>query len=57
MIVPLVNRSVDHAHCLHLATTVRKHLARRHGLGADSREAVHAMQAGLVAVIRAAIGE
>ena len=32
-------------------------LARRHGLGADSREAVHAMQAGLVAVIRAAIGE
>jgi len=26
MIVPLTSRSVDHDHCLHLATTVRKHL-------------------------------
>jgi hypothetical protein len=26
MIVPLANRSVDHAHCLHHAPTVRKHL-------------------------------
>jgi hypothetical protein len=27
MIVPLTSRSVDHAHCLHHAPTVRKHLA------------------------------
>jgi hypothetical protein len=28
MIVPLASRSLDHAHYLHRATTVRKHLAQ-----------------------------
>ena len=32
-------------------------LSRRHGLGVGSQEAVHAIQAGLAAVTRAAVGE
>jgi len=32
-------------------------LSRRHGLGIGSQEAIHAIQAGLAAVTRAAVGE